>query len=62
MHNLSRLSGEELENAEAACEILLDLHRKREVLEPELFTRLDTALADIHMTQEDRQRAERGGS
>ena len=61
MHNLSRLSGEELVNAEAACEILLDLHRKREVLEPELFTRLDAALADIHTAQEGRQRAEPGG-
>ena len=54
MSNLSSLSADDLGTAEAACELLLDLHRKQEALGPELAIKLDTLLNDIRMMQEDR--------
>lgn len=55
MPNLSDLSTDDLGAAEAACEILLNLHQKYEALDPELAVKIDTLLNEIRITQEDQQ-------
>ncbi|MBV9447661.1 MAG: hypothetical protein JO345_17390 [Streptosporangiaceae bacterium] len=59
MPNLSDLSTDELGTAEAACEVLFDLHQRHEILDGELSVKLDTLLNDIRMTQEDQQKKRR---
>jgi hypothetical protein len=56
MPNLRDLTAGELDNAEAACDVLLDLHRRHGILGQETWSKIDTLRADIAAAQEDAQR------
>jgi hypothetical protein len=53
MPDLSYLTTGELSTAETAAETLMNLHDKHQVLDRDLYVRLGTLLADVHMVQED---------
>lgn len=59
MPNLSVLTNGQLTAAEEACQYLLELHRTGKALDSELAVKLDTLLADLSATKEDRQQADR---
>lgn len=61
MPNLRDLNADELDNAEAACDVLLDLHQRHDMLgqdtwSQDTWSKIDTLRADITAAQEDRQR------
>jgi hypothetical protein len=56
MPNLRDLTADELGNAEAACDVLLDLHQRHGILGQETWSKIDTLHADIAAALEDRQR------
>jgi hypothetical protein len=53
MPNLRDLTADELDNAGAACEVLLDLHQRHDVLDQATWSKIDTLRADITAAQED---------
>jgi hypothetical protein len=54
--DLRDLTAGELDNAEAACDVLLDLHRRQGILGQETWSKIDTLRADIAAVQEDGRR------
>ena len=56
MPNLRDLTADELDSAEAACDVLLDLHQRHAMLDQQTWSKIDTLRADITAAQEDRQR------
>jgi hypothetical protein len=56
MPNLRALTADELDSAEAACDVLLDLHQRHHILDQETWSKIDTLHADIAAAQEDGQR------
>lgn len=56
MPNLRDLTADELDNAEAACDVLLGLHQRHHVLDQETWIKIDTLHADIAAAQEDARR------
>ena len=56
MPNLRDLTADELDNAEAACDVLLGLHQRHGILGQETWSKIDTLRADIAAAQEDAQR------
>ncbi|MBV9448502.1 MAG: hypothetical protein JO345_21670 [Streptosporangiaceae bacterium] len=56
MPNLGGLSCDDLRHAEVAADLLLALHQRYEILEPELAVKLSTFVADVHAAQEDQKR------
>jgi hypothetical protein len=54
--NLRDLTADELDSVEAACEVLLDLHQRHDILDQVTWSKIDTLRADIAAAQEDRQR------
>jgi hypothetical protein len=56
MPNLRDLTAGELASAEAACDVLLDLHQRHDMLDQETWSKIDTLHADIAAAQEDGQR------
>jgi hypothetical protein len=54
--NLRDLTADELDSAEAACDVLLDLHQRHDILGQQAWSKIDTLRADITAAQEDRQR------
>jgi hypothetical protein len=61
MHDLSRLTLGELNRAKQATAELLRIHAHSSAFDPETFTKIDTLHADITMTVEDHEAAERRG-
>jgi hypothetical protein len=56
MPNMRDLTADELDNAEAACDVLLGLHQRHGILGQETWSKIDTLRADIAAAQEDAQR------
>ena len=56
MPNLRDLTADELDSAEAACDVLLDLHQRHDMLDRETWSKVDTLRADITAAQEDGRR------
>jgi hypothetical protein len=54
--NLRDLTADELDNAEAACDVLLDLHQRHDMLDQETWSKIDTFRADIAAAKEDARR------
>jgi len=61
MPNLSKLTSGELMAAKNATDYLAGLHRKHGVLDPDLWSKLDTFSADLQAAIEDHQARERRG-
>ncbi|MBV9451131.1 MAG: hypothetical protein JO345_35110 [Streptosporangiaceae bacterium] len=59
MPNLGGVPAEDLDHAEVAADLLLAMHQRYEILDPELAVKLSTLVADVHAAQEDRQRQNR---
>lgn len=53
MPNLRDLTAEELDNAEAASDVLLDLHQRHDILGQATWSKIDTLRAGIAADQED---------
>jgi hypothetical protein len=56
MPNLRDLTAGELDNSEAACDVLLDLHQRHHILDQKTWRRIGTLHAGIAAAQEDGQR------
>lgn len=56
MPNLRDLTAGELDNAEAACDALLDLHQRHQILGQETWSKIGTVHAGIAAAQEDGRR------
>jgi hypothetical protein len=53
MPNLRDLTADELDTAEAACDMLLGLHQRHHILDQETWSKIDTLHADIAAAQEE---------
>ncbi|MBV9447036.1 MAG: hypothetical protein JO345_14230 [Streptosporangiaceae bacterium] len=59
MPNLGGLSATDLDHVEVAADLLLAMHERFEILDPELAVKLSTLVADVHAAKEDQERARR---
>ncbi len=56
MPNLRDLTADELDSAGAACDVLLDLHQRHDILDQATWSKIDTLRADIASAQEEGRR------